>query len=113
MARLSAVAKNEITRVLDATYFKQHGFTVKYDDGDNPLITITFSASPEYQFVINSINDDNAFITNECPGTHLDAAETFQRSDFDLCMNAIEEWAQRILDRQKGFIIDEFGGVGG
>lgn len=110
MARLSAVTKSRITEVLDSTYFTQQGFTVKYDDENNPMVTITFSGSPEYQFVINSTYN-GVFTTSECPGIHLDAAETFQRSNFELCINSIKEWVERIIDRQKDWIMDEFGGV--
>jgi hypothetical protein len=113
MAGLSRVTKNRITKVLDATCFTQQGFTVKYDDGNNLMVTITFSDCPEYQFVINATYNVDAFTTRECPGIHLDAAETFQRSDFELCLNAIKEWAERIFESQKDSIIDEFGGEGG
>jgi hypothetical protein len=110
MTRLSEAAKNEIAKVLDATYFTQHGFTVKYDDENNPMVTITFSACPGYQFVINSTDDVIVFTTSERPGIHLDAAETFQRSNFELCLNAIKEWTERIIERRKASILDEFGG---
>ena len=113
MTRLGEVTKNKITEVLDATYFTQHGFTVKYNDENNPVVAITFSAFPEYQFVIHSTCDVNGFTTSERPGFHLDAAETFQRSHFELCLKAIKEWTERIMDRQKNSIIDEFGGEGG
>jgi hypothetical protein len=112
MAGLSPVMKNKITAVLDATYFTQHGFIVKYDDENNRMVSITFSARPEYQFVINSNHSVDAFTTSECPGIiHLDATETFQRSDFEQCVNAIKKWTERIIDRQKDWIMDEFGGV--
>lgn len=109
MTRVGEVAKNKITKILDATYYTQHGFTVKYDDENHPMVTITFSACPEYQFVINSTHV-NVFTTSECPGIHLDAAETFQRSNFELCMNAIKEWTERIMERRNASILDEFGG---
>jgi hypothetical protein len=111
MGSLSAVTKKKITEILDATYFTQHGFTVKYDDENNPMVTITFSDRPEYQFVIDSTDNGNVFTTSECPGTHLDAAETFQRTNFELCIDAIKEWTERIIDRQKDWMMDEFGGV--
>jgi len=110
MTRLGEVTREKITKVLDATYYGQHGFAVKYDDENNPVVTITFSACPEYQFVINSTNNVNVFTTSECPGIHLDTAETFQRSNFELCINAIKEWTERIIDRRKASILDEFGG---
>jgi hypothetical protein len=111
MTRLGEVTKNQITKVLDATYFTQQGFTVKYHDEDNPLVTITFSASPDYRFVIHSTCNVDAFTTNECPGMRSDTAETFQRSNLELCVNAIKEWAKRIVDRETDWIMDEFGGV--
>jgi hypothetical protein len=110
MTRLDEVTKNKITRVLDSKYFTQHGFTMKYDDENNPMVTITLSGSPEYQFVIHS-TDRGDFTTSERPGIHLDAAETFQRGNFELCMDAIKEWAKRIVDREADWIMDEFGGV--
>jgi hypothetical protein len=84
MVRLSEVEKSRITEVLDSAYSRQHGFTIKYDDENNPVATITFSASPECQFAISSADNDG-FTTSECPGIHSDAVETFQRSNFDLC----------------------------
>ena len=110
MARLSEVARNRITEVLDSTYFKQHRFAVKYEDENNPMVIITFSSSPEYQFVISAAYN-NEFTTSECPGIHSDAAEIFQRSNFELCIHAIKEWVERIIDRQRDWILDEFGGV--
>jgi hypothetical protein len=110
MAGLNAVAKNRITEVLDSTCFRQQGFTVKYDDERNPIVTITASSSSEYRFAINSIDND-AFVTIECPGIHVDAAETFQQHSFELCINAIKEWVDRIIDREKDWMLDEFGGA--
>ncbi len=110
MSRLSEATKSRITEVLNSTYFTQQGFTVKYDDENNPMVTITFSDSPEYQFAINSTNNDG-FTTSECPGIHSDTAETFQRSDLELCVNAIKEWVKRIIDRKGDWILDMFGGV--
>jgi hypothetical protein len=110
MGSLSTVMKNMITEILDATCFTQHGFTVKYDDENNPMVTITFSDRPEYQFVINSTHSA-AFTTSERPGTRLDTAETFQRSNLELCIHAVKEWTERIIERQKDWIMDEFGGV--
>ncbi len=109
MARLSAVRQNRIAEALNSTYFTQQGFSVKYGDEENPMVTITFSSRPEYQFVISF--NDGVFTTSECPGIHLDAAETFQRSDIEPCINAIKDWAERILDKQRDWIMDEFGGV--
>ncbi len=109
LAGLNAAMKNRITEILDSTYFTQHGFTVN-DGENNTWVTITLSGSPEYQFVINPTGN-GVFTTSECPGIHLDAAETFQRNDFELCINAIKEWVERIIDRQKDWILDEFGGV--
>jgi hypothetical protein len=110
MARLNAAAKKMIAEVLDSTHFKQRGFIVKYDDENNPMATITFSASPEYQFAINS-TDNDGFTTSERPGIHIDSAETFQRNHFELCINAIKEWVERIIDKQNDWILDEFGGA--
>jgi hypothetical protein len=106
----SAVSKIRIAEVLDSTQFTQRGFTLDYDDSDNPVVTITFSSSPEFQFVMSS-TQDGMFTTSERPGIRLAAAETFQRSHFELCLSAIKEWAERIADRQKDWIMDEFGGV--
>ena len=110
MAGLSTVTKNRIAEALASTYLTQHSFTVKYDDENNPIVTIIYTGSPECQFVISS-TDNGAFTTSECPGIHLDAAETFRRSDLDLCISAIGEWVERIADRQRDWILDEFGGV--
>jgi hypothetical protein len=111
MGSLSEITKNRIAEILDATFITQHGFTVQYDDKNNPIVTITYLARPEYRFIINSVPNSHAFTTSECPGTHLDAAETFQRSDFELCINAVKDWTKRIIDRQRDWIMDEFGGV--
>jgi len=108
MTRLSEVTKNKIAEVLAATYLTQHGFTVKCDDENNPVVTIAFSPCPEYRFVINLTYD--VYTTSECPGIHSDAAETFQRSNIELCIHAIKEWTERIIDRRKASILDEFGG---
>jgi hypothetical protein len=110
MTGLSAVSKIRITEVLDSTQFRQQGFTVTYDDRDNPMVTITFARSPEYQFVISSTHD-GMFTTSERPGIRLPATETFPRSHFELCISAIKEWVERIIDRQNDWIMDEFGGV--
>ena len=113
MGSLSAVTKNEITKILDSTHFTQHGFTVKYDDEDNLPLNITFSSRPEYRFVINSNHDANGFTTTECPGTRSESAETFQRTDIGLCLQAVREWTERVAEREKerDWILDEFGGV--
>lgn len=110
MAGLSAGAKDQIAAVLDSKDFAQNGFTIRYDDEKNPVATITVSSTPEYQFIINSANEGE-FTTSECPGIHLDTAETFQRSNFGLCIDGIEEWAKRIVDKEKDWMMDEFGGV--
>lgn len=111
LAMLDAVTKSMITKALDSIHFAHHGFTVKYDDENNALATIRVSAYPEYRFVIHS--NDNAFATSECPGIHSDAIEIFQRSDFELCIHALKKWAERVSDRWKDYVLDEFGGVGG
>jgi hypothetical protein len=108
LTRSGEATKNEITKILDATHYTHHGFIVEYDDENNPLVTITFSACPDYQFVIAS--NLNVFTTRECPGIDVDAAETFQRSDFELCINAVKEWTYRIVERRKASILDEYGG---
>jgi hypothetical protein len=110
MASLSEVTKSRIVEILDSTCFTQQGFTVKYDNENNSLVTITFSGSPECQFVIHSTQND-AFTTSECPGVHLDATEIFQMNNIELCVHAIKEWVQRIIDQQNDWILDEFGGV--
>jgi hypothetical protein len=110
MATLNEVTKRRVTEGLDSTSYTQQDFTVKYGDENNPLAIITFSSFPECQFVINSTHHD-AFTTSECPGVKTDGAEIFQRDNFELCINAIEEWVQRIIDRQNDWILDEFGGV--
>lgn len=110
MAGPSADSKVRIAEVLDSTRFTQKGFTLTYDDRDNPMVTITFSRSPELQFVIRSTRD-GTFTTSERPGIHLAASETFQRSHFELCVGAIKEWVERIIDRENDRIVDEFGGV--
>jgi hypothetical protein len=110
MAGLSAATKNRVAEVLDSTHFRKHGFTLKYNDENNPLVAISFSSSPEYQFAINS-TDQGEFTTSERPGIHSDAAETFRWSNFELCLDALKEWAKRIDDRETDWIMDEFGGV--
>jgi hypothetical protein len=110
---LSAVTRNEIAKVLDATFFTQQGFAVKYADGDNSLVSVAFPPCPEYRFVISSTGNADVFTTIECPGIHTDAAETIQRNDLESCIHAIKDWAERITDMQKDSIIDEFGGEGG
>jgi hypothetical protein len=110
MTGLSAVSKTRIAQVLDSTQFKRRGFTLEYDDTDNPMVTITFSSSPEFQFVISSTHAD-MFTTSERPGIRVAATETFQRSHFEACISAIKEWVERIIDRQNDWIMDEFGGV--
>ena len=110
MAGVSAVSKARITEVLDSTKFTQRGFELEYDDGENPVVTITFSSSPEFRFVISSTHD-GTFTTSEQPGIHLAATETFHRSHFEACIGAIREWVERIVDRQRDWIMDEFGGV--
>jgi hypothetical protein len=105
-----AVSRIRITEVLDSTPFTQQGFTLEYDDRDSPVVTITFSSSPEFQFVIRS-TDDGMFTTSERPGLRLAATETFPRSHFEQCLTAIKEWVERIVERQKDWIMDEFGGV--
>jgi hypothetical protein len=110
MDGLSPAMKDRITEVLDSTRYTQQGFTVTYDDGNNPLATITVSSSPECRFVLSSTSE-GAFTTSESPGIHSDMAETFPRGDFELCMKAIRDWVRRIIDRQNDWILDEFGGV--
>ncbi len=111
MARLSTDMKNRIAEVLDSTHFTRHGFTMKCDDERDALAAIiTLSGSPEYRFVLNSTSE-GAFTTSESPGIRSDAAETFQRVDFELCMNAIRCWVGRIIDAQRDWMLDEFGGV--
>lgn len=104
------VSRIRIAEVLDSTQFTQQGFTQEYDDRDNPMVTITFSSSPEFQFVISS-TDDGRFTTSERPGIRQAATETFERSDFERCIGAIQEWVERIVDGQRDWILDEFGGV--
>jgi hypothetical protein len=110
IGRLSELAKHRIREVLGATSYTQTGFTVMFDDENNPLAIITFSPSPEYQFVIHSTHN-SVFTTSESPGAHSDTAETFQRSNFELCIHALKEWTERIIARQGDWILDEFGGV--
>ncbi len=110
MTRLSTVEKIRITEVLNSTRYSQHGFSVRYDDEKNPAATITFPGYPDYQFAI-SATDDGSFTINERPGPHSDESETFQKNSFDLCVTAIKEWAERIIDQQRDWILDEFGGV--
>ena len=110
LGRLSEIEKNRVREVLGATSFSQSGFAVKFDDEDNPSAIITFSSSPEYQFVIHA-TDIGVFTTAESPGTRSDTAETFQRGEFALCIQAIQEWTERIRARQEDWILDEFGGV--
>jgi hypothetical protein len=98
MAGLSADGKNRIPQILDATSYRQRGFAVKFDDEKNPVATIYLLSSPEYRFIISSAAN-GAFTTTECPGIHRYEAETFQRSDFGACANAIREWVERISDR--------------
>jgi hypothetical protein len=105
-----AVSMARIAEVLDRTQFTREGFALEYGDGDNPIVTITFSRSPEFQFVISPTHD-GMFTTSERPGIRLAATETFPRSHFELCLGAIEEWAKRIVDTQNDWIMDEFGGV--
>jgi hypothetical protein len=110
MAGLSEDRRNRIISVLDATDYKLRGFALKYDDTKNPVVIITFSSRPECRFVI-STTDPGVFATSESPGIHSDEAETFQRSNFELCMNAIKEWVERIIERDRDWMLDEFGGV--
>ena len=110
MAELSAVSKGRIIEVLDSTKFTHRGFTLECGDRENPMATITFSSSPEFQFVITA-TPDGMFATSERPGIRLDATETFQRSHFELCISAVREWVERIIDRQGDWIMDEFGGA--
>ena len=110
MTGLSTDMKNRIAEVLDSTHFTQHGFTMKYDDESDAMAIIALSGSPEYRFVINSTSE-GAFSTSESPGIGSDAAETFQRNNFELCMNAMRCWVGRIIDEQKDWMLDEFGGV--
>jgi hypothetical protein len=107
MPVLDAIMSNRILETLDSTGYKQHSFSITYDNGSRA--TIAFLSSPECQFVINANN--NAFATTETPGVRSDAAETFDRIDFEACLKAIKEWAGRIADMQRDWILDEFGGV--
>jgi hypothetical protein len=107
MAILDSTAKNKIIDALDSTSYKQRGFDIKYGEGS--IARIIFLSSPECQFVINSSND--AFTTIETPGVRSDAAESFDRADFESCLKAVREWVVRIADMQRDWILDEFGGV--
>lgn len=109
MAGLSAGMKYRILEALDATRFKQHGFGVKCGEENDVAVMIIFSARPEYRFVIGLT--DNGFTTSECPGVKSDRMEVFQRGDYELCMQAIQAWAARIVDKEADDILDEFGGV--
>jgi hypothetical protein len=107
MGSLSADAKAGIAAVLKNT---QHRFLVQYDDQKDPAAIIALASAPEYQFVIRS-NNSEAFTTTECPGIHSESAETLQRDSFELCMIALTKWAKRAIEKQKDWIMDEFGGV--
>jgi hypothetical protein len=104
MPALSAVMKDRIMVVLDSTRYARQGFIVNYDDVKNPVATTIFSNSPEYRFVICTSESDG-FITSETPGG------TFQRGNFESCMKALSDWANRIVDDQSDWILDEFGGA--
>lgn len=106
MAELTAEMKNTIAEALETTYYKQGGFALNCD---NPQAVITFLSRPEFRFLIGW--SDHGFTTTESPGMHSDEPETFQRSDFDLCVEAIKRWAERIRDREGDSFLDEFGGV--
>ena len=110
MAGLSEVMKNRIADVLGSSSFAKQDFAVTYGDESNPIVTVTYLGSPEYRFVINSTGKD-AFTTSECPGIRSDAAESFQRSSFELCINALKAWVERINNRQDDWMLDEFGGA--
>ena len=109
MPKLSAVMKSTVAEVLNSTRFEQRGFAVKYNDAENPLVSITFPGPPEGEFLINA--KESAFSTVERPGVHSDTAETLQRSSFEICVAALKEWAERVIDKQQAWIMDEFGGV--
>ena len=110
MAKLSTIEKDRISETLDSTRFTQHGFSIKYDDENNPVAIITFSSHPDFRFVVHFAGN-GTFSTSECPGIHSDEAETFQRNNFELCIIAVREWVKRIIDREGDWILDEFGGV--
>jgi hypothetical protein len=110
MTGLGADSKSRIAEVLESTQFGQGGFTVKFGEGEDPVVTITFASAPEFQFVISSTHD-GSFITSECPGIRLAATETFERGQFGPCVSALEAWVERIVDRRRDWIMDEFGGV--
>ena len=110
MAGLNTEKKDRIIEVLDASNCKRSGFTLKYDDERNPVAIITYSSRREYLFIIDS-TDYDSFTTRESPGINSDEAETFQRSSFEVCTSAIREWVERIIEREKDWILDEFGGV--
>ncbi len=110
MAGFSEVMKNRIAEVLGSSCSAKQDFAVMYDDESSPKVTISYQVSPEYRFVINSTGKD-AFTTSERPGIRSDAAESFQRSNFELCIDALKEWVERIHDRQKDWMLDEFGGA--
>jgi hypothetical protein len=98
--------KSKLTEALDATSFRQRGFHVDYDEKNDVLVTITRFT---YRFTLGST--DSGFVTGEYPGIASDKTEVFQRSDFEACLRAIREWAERIVDREEAAILDEFGGV--
>jgi hypothetical protein len=107
MGSLSEVTKSRIIQILNA----REGFFAKYDDKTNPVVTITFSARPEYQFTINATQNGDVITTSESPGTLSDTTEIFQKSDFEQCVTAIKGWMERIIERERDWMMDEFGGV--
>lgn len=112
MTTLRETTKKKIVEVLDKTYFTASNFTLKFDEINDPFLTITFIPEKRFSFSISESSGYNAsgYVTDEAPGLHIETGEKYKHESLSNAIKAITQWTERILEdyRSRNPVIDEF-----
>lgn len=102
MEPLRRGAIEELKRSLNRGFLSSHSFLLEYNLSDGTAVKLTYADRPEFTFKLlhpqSQANSTGSWQTQESPGRHFLALETYDHPRFDQAWGAVYGWVDRVSE---------------
>ncbi len=95
---LRAAARQQVTSILEESYFGLANYTVQFLDADKNIVVIRFLPEMRFRFVVQRPDSDGDFQIIETPGEKFTTPESHYEKDFESVLLSLTRWAQRLRE---------------
>jgi methyl-accepting chemotaxis protein len=95
---LRAAARQQVTSVLEESFFGLANYAVQFLDTDKNIVVIRFLPEMRFRFVVQRPDSDGDFQITETPGERFTTPEIHYTKDLESVLSRLAAWAKRLRE---------------